>query len=508
MVDTSGEASIRAALERSNIGTAYRDVQRRVLEEVLAQANLGPSDVLAVSQAEVSLKPDGSSMGTRAMLVVVVKSGIAMAEQRGLRARRVDMQTVSYKSISAVLPDEKLYAPGRGEMAVQGMVGGSIPLFRVGWNWSQRGPVTAAQAAAERDRVLNTIQRAIRGDWEAPAPSLATGYGNGPAIVSCGAGGAPGALAGASPPSAAAGQLHSQKAHLIEWAEGLFREAGLPPVREHVESVARTAAIGLFASRVVAFADAQPLPSLQQYCGNLPGNPSARFDQFDDIYTTWIRLATEEDAHTQDRSSPEYLRIHRRHQELVDQTIDRCLEDSRNSFLQGIRDDYGQPGGPTASHAESGEPAADAAEPVTGSAWDAMKGHARQARQHINPLALQHGIESVQGAITGAGVAKIDKNTGRMKIKKTGIARAAIQPTRALRRAAEGAALSERLKAYNESQAARAQAGSDPGAGQPTATPPPSAQPDERTCPWCAETIKAAAVICRFCGRDIPSTPP
>ncbi len=25
----------------------------------------------------------------------------------------------------------------------------------------------------------------------------------------------------------------------------------------------------------------------------------------------------------------------------------------------------------------------------------------------------------------------------------------------------------------------------------------------ERTCPWCAETIKAAAVICRFCGRDV-----
>lgn len=26
--------------------------------------------------------------------------------------------------------------------------------------------------------------------------------------------------------------------------------------------------------------------------------------------------------------------------------------------------------------------------------------------------------------------------------------------------------------------------------------------PTERPCPWCAETIKAAAVVCRFCGRQ------
>lgn len=37
--------------------------------------------------------------------------------------------------------------------------------------------------------------------------------------------------------------------------------------------------------------------------------------------------------------------------------------------------------------------------------------------------------------------------------------------------------------------------------------PPAPAQSDERTCPWCAETIKAAAVICRFCNRDVQSQP-
>jgi hypothetical protein len=36
----------------------------------------------------------------------------------------------------------------------------------------------------------------------------------------------------------------------------------------------------------------------------------------------------------------------------------------------------------------------------------------------------------------------------------------------------------------------------------------PSSEP-ERYCPWCAERIKAAAVVCRYCGRDVtPLAPP
>jgi hypothetical protein len=450
-MDISGDANIVAALERSNIEPSYWDYQRRVLEEILMRVNLPASDVLALSQAEVSLKPDGSSMGTTTMLLVVFTSGFAVAEGKGIWGKRADMQTVLHRNVSAVLPEEKLYDRSRGEMAIQGMVGGSVPFFRIGWNWSQGGRTSAAEAASERDRILNTIRRAMHGDWVVPSSGRATQPDNSLTIAGHGAGGTQRRASDASwldPPAQA---LPSKKEHLIGWVEGLFREAGVAPVRDNVESVARTAAAGLFVSRVLAFAGSRPLPALQQYCRCLPGGHSSRFDQFDEIYATWIRLGTEADARTQDPSDPEYLRFWGLHVEMIDQTIDRCLLDSRASFIEGIRNDCGRPDGGAANAAELGEPAALGPASSSGSTWETVKERARQAQQHVNPLAVQHGIEAAQGALSSAGIAKIDKNTGRMKIKKIGVARAALQPTRTLRRALDGATLYEHLKTYNES---------------------------------------------------------
>ena len=45
-------------------------------------------------------------------------------------------------------------------------------------------------------------------------------------------------------------------------------------------------------------------------------------------------------------------------------------------------------------------------------------------------------------------------------------------------------------------------------AGERGQDPPQSInQRAVRDCPWCAETIKAAAIVCRFCGREVEALP-
>jgi len=83
------------------------------------------------------------------------------------------------------------------------------------------------------------------------------------------------------------------------------------------------------------------------------------------------------------------------------------------------------------------------------SRWGALRKRAQEARQYVHPLVLQHGIEAIQGALTEAQIAKRDK-AGKLKIRKFGAAKAALRPSKTLRRALEGAALPEHLKTFNQ----------------------------------------------------------
>jgi hypothetical protein len=73
------------------------------------------------------------------------------------------------------------------------------------------------------------------------------------------------------------------------------------------------------------------------------------------------------------------------------------------------------------------------------------------ARGADRPSAVvQHGVAAVRSALTDSGLAKEDKKTGELHVKKLGLAKAALRPTKTLRKAVDGAALGDHVRALRE----------------------------------------------------------
>jgi hypothetical protein len=72
----------------------------------------------------------------------------------------------------------------------------------------------------------------------------------------------------------------------------------------------------------------------------------------------------------------------------------------------------------------------------------------------------------------------------------------------------------ERTRRQHETAIGLVAAGNVISQAQHTSFQPPTpaagaAEPSGRPCPWCAELIKPAAIVCRFCGREVEQwTPP
>jgi hypothetical protein len=94
---------------------------------------------------------------------------------------------------------------------------------------------------------------------------------------------------------------------------------------------------------------------------------------------------------------------------------------------------------PTLTIKGTGVDKGTAREPHGSLSWGTLSERARQAKDHLNPAVLHYGIESLTGALTAANLAKVDKKTGKLKAKKIGIAKAALRPTKTVRRAIDGA---------------------------------------------------------------------
>lgn len=151
---------MQAAFERSNLPRGAWDWGAGFLDDYFANVpGVRPRFIEEVSVVEFFRKPDGSSMGTDTMLLGVLKVGLILTSERDFKEF-----VYSDSATAAFVADDLVHGRGRGECAIQAVSSGSAPVFRIGWEWDRKGDAHEQfdAAAAERDRILNTMCRGLQ----------------------------------------------------------------------------------------------------------------------------------------------------------------------------------------------------------------------------------------------------------------------------------------------------------------------------------------------------------
>lgn len=127
-----------------------------------------------------------------------------------------------------------------------------------------------------------------------------------------------------------------------------------------------------------------------------------------------------------------------------------------------------------------------------------------ELRGRVTDIVRPYGAVAVQGAMIEAGVAKVDKRTGQVKIRRRGVIRAALRPIHTVRKALQGAVSETRSAVRSDVIAGGRRAVLDIGSSNSDG--PQTAEPAPRE--TYAPTADLDTPPPSSFGRDIPPPPP
>lgn len=232
------DGELHQAFAVSNILSLDYDKYLKVVETVLGDYELEPSDVLGVSEA----------WG----LVIVCRTGVVRGDQRGIFNKRVEVgDLVPFESVTELVREQRQPHGRESWIKLVGESGRSLAEFV----WHVGGPVEIADAARERDRIYEIMLGAARAPRPAPASA-------GPSISEYG----------------------SKRDFLLAWGHALLQAAGVPATPPLVEEHAQMAAGAVRMMVFLRLGARHGIDDLNQYFpdGGLPAGSA--LDGFDALY--------------------------------------------------------------------------------------------------------------------------------------------------------------------------------------------------------------------------------